>query len=346
MKLGWVAWTAALGLIGASAQAADLSCQPETPFLIDEQFGFTVPMMDFCKRWNPEYGLRKYFCCPNRRLTKKEKKCPAKRAKTVFCDELSDDQRKYVADVQSGKIDVLKWLAPKRSDQAQCSVNDGFLAAGRRLVPTQKNRIRIRNPHRCVDFGTDSMIGMLEHVGRKVNERMGSDPNYAKVHLLVGDISAPRGGCLSGRRGRRGHLSHTNGLDVDLGYLFAKPKRASPPNFEKTFDAPLNWWLLKQVFSNPYGCIRAVFLDRKWIAKLSVAARGDSDWAIYRKYIKHQRNHRNHFHIRVGKLPGEPGCVNTPDAFDPLTDEEESMVEDSGDSSESSESSESSDSSE
>ncbi|MBL7714605.1 MAG: penicillin-insensitive murein endopeptidase [Bdellovibrionales bacterium] len=314
-------------VFATSSYAADLSCEPETPFLLDqignEQFNATAPVMDFCRRWNPEYGLRKYFCCPNRKLTKKEKKCPPRRAKTIFCDEMSDEQRRYIADVESGKIDVLKVISTKRADQAHCSVNDGFLASGRRLVPTDRNRIRIRNPHRCVDFGTDSMVGMLEYVGRKVHEKLGNDPAFAKTHLLVGDMAAPRGGCLSGRRGKRGHLSHTNGLDVDLGYLIARPKRASPPNFERTFDAPLNWWLLKQVFSNPYACVRAVFLDRKWIAKLAQAAKGDSDWLIFRKYIKHQRNHRNHFHIRVGPQPGEPGCLNLPDPSDLLGEEEE-----------------------
>ena len=321
----------------ATAEAAesawsDLPCSPTSQFVVP--FSSTLPAgtraipessnpmpadeapdLGFCSKWNPEFGYRKNFCCANRMLTRKEKKCPASRWKTSFCSEMTEEQRFYVQAVKDGKIsDVLKILGPRPvRAQAYCSVNDGFLAYGRPLVPTATNRIRIRNTDRCTFFGTDAMVAMLEWTGRRVAE-VYSDPKYSKLEMMIGDIAAPRGGCLSGRGGRRGHASHTNGQDVDIGFLTPLANRGIPPNFHKQFDVRANYWAIKQVFSNPYACVRVIFLDRRLIGKLANIGRGDPDWLKIRGYIHHARGHRNHFHVRIGRAPGAPGCQGIGDA--------------------------------
>jgi murein endopeptidase len=161
------------------------------------------------------------------------------------------------------------------------------------------------------------MVGMLEWVGRQVAATYPEDPG---IHLNVGDISAPRGGCLSGRGGRRGHKSHTSGQDADVGFLVARPGHASPDMFVREFDAKTNWWLFKRVFHNPYACVKVIFLDRRLIAKLGKAVKDDPEWATLRRYIKHVPGHRNHFHVRVGTTPGQPGCP-----VDPTPDEDEDI---------------------
>jgi murein endopeptidase len=83
--------------------------------------------------------------------------------------------------------------------------------------------------------------------------------------------------------------------------------------------------MVKNIFKNPYACVRVIFLDRKLISKLRKAARDDDDWSKYGRFLRHVRGHKNHFHVRVGDHPGVPGCG--PDAHPELEDEEDSDVE-------------------
>jgi murein endopeptidase len=214
--------------------------------------------------------------------------------------------------VKAGKLgdilDLISYDIGQKGAQSYCTVNNGFLAWGRRLIPSDVNKIVLRAPQRCTEFGTDPMIGMLEWLGREV-ARDYSSSEYEDTRLVIGDISAPRGGCLSGRGGRRGHLSHTTGQDVDISFLSAKEGKASPVNFHRQFDAKQNWYLLKKMLNNPYACVKVVFLDRRLISKLAKAAGVDEDWGKYRRFVRHMPGHRNHFHVRVGEGPGAPGCV-------------------------------------
>jgi murein endopeptidase len=281
------------------------------------------PDVGFCSRWNPEWGLRGHGCCGNRRAYKSKirtNRCSPRRWKSSFCDEMTEEQREYSRAALNGELgdllDVIVGDLNRRiRNQAQCNVNNGFLAWGRRLIPSEQNRVRLRTPFRCTDFGTDGMVGMLEWLGREVAERY-SGPEYERVHLLVGDISAPRGGCLSGRYGRRGHLSHTSGLDVDLGFLHARPREASPLSFTRKFDAEVNGWFLRRIFQNPFACVKMVLLDHRHIRRLERELAGDPYWAQIRPFVKHARHHRNHFHVRLGEIPGAPGCDTPPETFE------------------------------
>lgn len=273
--------------------------------------GEVLPVdLGFCSDWNPEFANNSHRCCGNfvRSRSRRANLCAAHRRKATYCEEITDQQREYTAMVREGRagdvLDLIRREMSARPEQSFCGVNNGFLAWGRRLVPTTRNRIRIRRPDRCVDFGTDSMVGVLEWLGRKVADQYPEKPG---IELVIGDISAPRGGCLSGMGGRRGHKSHTNGTDVDLAYLWVKGGR-SPEGFFRDFDPQANWWLLKQAFANPMGCVKVVFLDRRHIRRLAKAAKNDPQWGELQRHIRHVRGHYDHFHIRVGQRPGAPGC--------------------------------------
>jgi murein endopeptidase len=273
---------------------------------------------DFCAEWNPEFLFNGHRCCSKvqraggrRRRRLPPKVCTRDRFKANFCEDITDDEREYANAVNSGKIpDVLAYLNQelgRRGDQAYCTVNNGFLAWGRPILPTPLNRVQIRSADRCTNYGTDAMIGMLEWAGREV-AREYTDPKFGGLRLLVGDITAPRGGCLAGRTGPRGHASHTNGQDADVGFLTPRQGRPSPDSFHGDFDAKANWWLIKQFFKNPYACVKVIFLDKRLIRKLGKVARGDEDWNKYWRYIRHVPSHRNHMHLRIGDGPGLPGC--------------------------------------
>jgi murein endopeptidase len=332
-----------------SAHAAILpefsSCSPESDDLDVLRDGQGRPLegagalsADFCSEWNPEYPYNGFRCCSKvmrakvrRRRRLPPKTCSREHFKPSFCEDVTPEQKEYVEAVSSGKIpDALQLITQemgRKGEQAYCTVNNGFLAWGRPIVPTLLNRIQLRASDRCTQFGTDSMIGMLEWVGREI-AREYTDPKYENTRLIVGDIAAPRGGCLSGRNGPRGHASHTNGLDADIGFLTPRPGRTIA-SFHTDFDAKANWWLIKEIMANPYACVKVIFLDKRLIRKLGKVASRDPEWNKYWRYIRHIPGHRNHLHIRIGDGPGLPGC--SPGANPEDEDEEIEGVEEAVD---------------
>jgi murein endopeptidase len=289
-----------------------------------------LPTIDFCSEWNPEFPFNGHRCCrsiASARGKKTRVSCFTKRPRGNYCEEMTDEQKEYIEALESPNppFDPLEAITQDmgRKDQAFCTANNGFLAHGRPLVPSEKNRIQLRSPERCTRFGTDNMIGLLEWLGRQVASHY-SAPEFAGVKLNIGDIAAPRGGCLAGPSGRRGHLSHTNGSDADVGLLTVMKNRRSPAAFTNSLNAKDNWWMIKQIMKNPFACVKVIFLDRRHIRKIAKAAAHDEEWGQYKRFLRHQPGHRNHMHLRVGNHPGAPGC--SPGANPDL--EEEAEIED------------------
>ncbi len=330
-----------VGFAQAKSEPGILPPDPVSEVLVAPDVGLPT---SFCAEWNPDFPFNGGTCCgkrvvqPSGKLKPRRRRgpsCPPQRFRESFCSEETPEQRDYAQKVLGGSItDPLLYLERElvqRRDsdpQAVCTPNDGFLAWGRPLVPSEKNGIRLRRPDRCVHYGSDRMVAMLEWIGRKVKERtqeLGTGPS----HMIVGDISAPRGGCLAGGSGRRGHFSHMNGSDVDLGFLDPKRKfegRAlAHEQFDRRFDPEWNWWFIKTIFKNPYVCVKAAFLDHRLISKMRKIATSNSvdpDWEKFSKFIKHVKFHRNHFHVRIGTRFGVPGCQENPVDSSEVSEEE------------------------
>lgn len=293
-----------------------LPCDPESEPLVAVP---GEPSQAFCAQWNPEFNFNGNRCCAvkpvharrrGRRRTPASG-CSVKRAIGTYCGERTPAQIAFEADGATGKLgDMMKLLNEElgRHEQAFCTVNTGFLAHGRALIPSAENRVQLRASARCTNFGTDPMVAMIEWLGRKVDAAF-PGPDYKDLHFLIGDVAAPRGGCLAAKGGRRGHASHTSGQDADLGFLVARAGHASPDNFVRDLDLRVNWWFLKKLFENPYACVKVIFLDRKHIKHLAKYAWNDPDWRRYGRFLQHQKGHANHFHVRIGTGPGIPGCV-------------------------------------
>ena len=162
-------------------------------------------------------------------------------------------------------------------------MGNGFLVMGKPLVPTAQNHLYIQSLPRCLHFGTDYMIAMLEWLGREVGKSYSAD-QHASVRLVIGDISGPKGGSLCNGLGKRRHASHTSGQDVDVGFLNVRPGHMPTLNFEHEFYASSNWWLVKKIFANPYACIKAIFLDQKHIRSLAQYAQKESEWSQYKTF--------------------------------------------------------------
>lgn len=321
-------------LSGSTSAHSDWSDEllPDSPESASLMAAPGEPSLEFCSEWNPEFAYRGYRCCSNqvsrsyastkraRRFVKNS--CAPDRIKWTFCDEMTQGQKNYIEDVKSGRIkDVLADIdlsMGRKGNQTFCSTSNGFLAYGRPLLPTSDNRLEFRNLARCANFGTDPLVGMMEWLGREV-KREYFEKEFSDIRLVIGDLSAPRGGCIAGRRGRRAHKSHTGGQDIDLAYFNPRLGHQPEERFTRTFYVASNWWFLKKVFSNPYSCVKVVFVDKKNIAKMGRYAKGDPEWERLKPFIRHIKGHRDHFHFRVGDGPGVPGCKVDPN----LEDDEE-----------------------
>lgn len=308
----------------ASAEETEFEFQPASPHSEFLPAAPGEPPVDFCSEWNPEFGYRGYRCCSNgvtrtfassgRRGRRRANACAPNRLKHQFCDEMTPYQKEYVAGVKEGKVDALENIQKSmgsKGGQAFCGPSNGFLVEGRPLVPTVANRVEIRNESRCSNFGTDPLIGTMEWLGREIKREF-HEPEFDDARLIVGDISAPRGGCIAGRGGRRAHKSHTGGIDVDFAFFNPRAGHNPEERFTRTFYVASNWWMLKKLFKNPFGCVKIVFVDQGHIRSLERYAQTDPEWPKFRKFIRHVRGHRDHFHLRVGSGPGAPGCASDP----------------------------------
>src|ERR671918_328141 len=74
--------------------------------------------------------------------------------------------------------------------------------------------VKRRSPNRAWRrWGTDKLVRLVLRIAREY----GNDHPYAP-RMSVGDLSRPRGGNFGPQFGYIGHLSHQNGLDVDIYY--------------------------------------------------------------------------------------------------------------------------------
>lgn len=138
------------------------------------------------------------------------------------------------------------------------------------------------------------------------------------VHrLAIGDLSAERGGRLSG------HKSHRNGRDVDVGLYFRRTPESYPQRFVGADAAPLDLsatWALIEAFyeqSKRAGGPVQIFLDYEvqgeihdWARKHGVSKRvlrevfqyPHGRWAR-RGLVRHEPAHDDHLHVRFGDPP-------------------------------------------
>jgi murein endopeptidase len=244
---------------------------------------------DFCAVWNPDFFSNGNRCCaplmPAKKIPPRFKF--SSRGATGYCQAMTPEQKQYWRDHQEGRLgDILLLLQKESEEQAFCSFSNGFLVHGKPVLGTSENHLLVRSQGRCLNFGIDAMVGLLEWVGREIGKI------YSDAQWVIGDIAAPRGGRIFGKSGKRSHISHTSGQDADVGFL--KDARTN-------FHLERNWVLLKKIFRNPWACVQGVFLDRRHIARLRRFASEDPDWKKFSSKIKHIPGHSDHFHIRIAR---------------------------------------------
>lgn len=151
---------------------------------------------------------------------------------------------------------------------------------------------------------------MVESAANEVVEE------FPGSRLMIGDISAERGGTISG------HRSHQSGRDIDIAFFirdvyqqivepqtffqFNARGRGDPPYQHLTFDAERNWELIEQLMSDPGATVQHIFVARTLETRLIAEAHSQnaSDELVHRAATvmsepQHGHPHRNHFHVRI-----------------------------------------------
>jgi murein endopeptidase len=134
-------------------------------------------------------------------------------------------------------------------------------------------------------FGNDRLVRTVLHVLDSFAAAHAGAPRIG-----VGDLSRPHGGDFGPRFGLPGHVSHQNGLDVDL-YYPRRDRRERPPTTPRQVDRRLAQDLVdrfvaagaSKVFVGPHTGLRG---DRRIVQPLA--------------------HHDNHLHVRLGRRPVAP----------------------------------------
>jgi len=145
--------------------------------------------------------------------------------------------------------------------------------------------------------------------------------------VQVGDISRHNGGPL------RQHVSHQEGRDVDIGYVFEEDEAG-----DKHMDMSRTWSLVRTfaedenvaVIFMDYALQKRLFdyaasvgTDETELRRLFEYPRDDEDAVFY-----HWPGHARHFHVRFGKAPAEPREGEGEDASPSIVDPAEAGAPD------------------
>lgn len=164
--------------------------------------------------------------------------------------------------------------------------------------PTDMGGYTVRDPD--LAYATPELVGSLLDAIDTVREKY---PNT--VDLFIGDFSAPGGGRL------KGHKSHQNGRDVDLGMyaLGNQPLDRFSPMHAGNLDVPKTWCLIESLIRT--GRVQYLFVDRKIQRMLFEYAlsRGFDEDLLNRLFndvgpgsseaaIRHEPLHDDHIHVR------------------------------------------------
>jgi len=165
---------------------------------------------------------------------------------------------------------------------------------------------RILYPHKQTHFGTSTLIDFVERIGRA------SQILVPGFQLAVGDLSAQTGGRL------RGHVSHQNGLDADLGYLVTNPGATftsvtTSQGLAPGFRIQEQWTLFKKVLKS--NAVSQIFVNHTIKRGLCTHAKSLGEQVSQQETLSRLTpwsGHNKHWHLRLRCPTNNPRCKDEP----------------------------------
>jgi murein endopeptidase len=160
----------------------------------------------------------------------------------------------------------------------------GRLVAGVQLPPEGRtfftwDPVRRRSPNRdWRRWGSDRLVRVVLQV---LSDFAAAHPRAPRIG--VGDLSRPRGGDFGTRYGLPGHVSHQNGLDVDVYYPRCDRRELAPVR-PAQIDRELSQELVDRFV--------AAGAERVFVG-FRTALTGDS------RFVQPLARHDNHMHVRL-----------------------------------------------
>jgi murein endopeptidase len=152
------------------------------------------------------------------------------------------------------------------------------LPAGGRAFLTWDPVLR-RSPNRAWRrWGTDRLVRLVLTVARAYHAR-----HPLRARVAIGDLSRPHGGNFGPQFGYIGHVSHQNGLDVDVYYPRADGRERVPRDASE-IDARLSQELLDRFLA---AGATTIFIGP------NTNLRGPAG------LVMPLANHDNHMHVRI-----------------------------------------------
>jgi penicillin-insensitive murein endopeptidase len=177
------------------------------------------------------------------------------------------------------------------------------------VFPEEGIGFYLLNPGRGVHYGTEWLISSISAIASSY--RVWSPDGEP---LQIGDVSKIQGEKLFS------HISHQNGLDIDIAYLDRRRvERTRGNGFEfsyvkwghvtEDFDIERNWWLFKRLI-NTSKVVR-IFVDRRIkraICKYASQIGEEATSSEVLRRLRPWKHHKDHMHIRFTCPPGSRRC--------------------------------------
>ncbi len=209
----------------------------------------------------------------------------------------------------------LALVAPTAAAQTVCAspLSAGSLRDGRQLQARPYLRIK-----RGSEARTWGHVVLLQLVSRGARSAAAAVPGSV---ALVGDLSAPEGGPLSG------HASHQSGHDADIAF-FVSDSTGHPVtldtfeafgsdgrslvNSDHNFDAYRNWLMLREWLSELRVVVSHVFVSAELRQLLLDYGRQSPEFARFvplaARVLHPHPTHTEHFHVRIAPVHQSSHC--------------------------------------
>ncbi len=195
-------------------------------------------------------------------------------------------------------------------DRRSVSVGDtsnGYLVNGKRIRESEALAILPEQKTRGLDFGSEALVGMLEHAAAALHAATGT-------RLWIGNVAAEGGGDIAYS------VSHNSGLDADIAFCYQslKGEPADPPDLlplnrhglspthPLKLDAHRTWLVVKALLSYPAAQVQYLFVAnglKTQILLAAQAAREDPQLIQLAAAVMLQpvgsAAHDDHLHLRI-----------------------------------------------